>query len=113
MQNPQPNPQQGAAPQGQYVARPMQGQGVPRPFVPYNQGGGQPNQGGQTNFDEIFKNIATSTQSLLATTQANTKDISVMSKDINELKTQMGQVLDFVGKFNDQGKLPGSKLSFE
>ena len=106
--NPQQITQQGQQPSGgQYAARP-QGQFMPRPYVPYNQQGGQPS--GPSNYDEIFKNIATSTQSLLATTQTNTKDIALMSKDITELKTQMGQVVDFMGKFNEQGKLPGGVI---
>ena len=102
--NPQPNAQ-GQQP-STYMARP-QGNFMPRPYQPYQQGG-QPS--GQQNYDEIFKNIATSTQSLLATTQTNTKDIALMSKDIMELKNQMGQVVDFMGKFNEQGRLPGGVI---
>ncbi|MEJ4811510.1 hypothetical protein SKA23_14430, partial [Enterococcus faecium] len=96
--NPQPVTQ-GAQP-NPYVARP-QGQYMPRPYQLHGYQGGQPSGG--SNYDEIFKNIATSTQSLLATTQSNTKDIA-------ELKNQMGQVLDFMGKFSEQGRLPGGVI---
>ena len=96
--NPQPVAQ-GAQP-SPYVARP-QGQYMLRPYQPHGYQGGQPSGG--SNYDEIFKNIATSTQSLLATTQSNTKDIA-------ELKNQMGKVVDFMGQIQEQGKLPGGTI---
>ncbi|XP_050387273.1 uncharacterized protein LOC126803521 [Argentina anserina] len=64
-----------------------------------------PNVASTPNYDEMLKSLVdgqsqlnTVTQTLVAGQQAN-------SKDIAELKTHMGQVVDFMGRFSEQGKL--------
>nr|XP_011470614.1 PREDICTED: uncharacterized protein LOC105353287 [Fragaria vesca subsp. vesca] len=49
------------------------------------------------------QNLTSATQALVTGQQAN-------SKEITELKKQMGQVIDFMGKIHESGKLPGQTL---
>ncbi|KAM5584775.1 hypothetical protein ABKV19_004236, partial [Rosa sericea] len=36
--------------------------------------------------------------------------INAISTDVNEMKKQMSQVVDFMGKFHEQGKLPSGTI---
>ena len=91
------------APQG-YVARPQAPfQGFVRPQQPYYNNGGNAQASSTTNYNDMVKALNDTTQTLIATTQTNTKDIQ-------ELKNQMGKVVDFMGQIQEQGKLPGGTI---
>ncbi|XP_050387927.1 uncharacterized protein LOC126804535 [Argentina anserina] len=69
-----------------------------------------PNVASTPNYDEMLKSLVagqsqlnTVTQTLVVSQQANTKDIA-------ELKTHMGQVVDFMSRFSKQGKLPSGVI---
>ncbi|XP_004298227.1 PREDICTED: uncharacterized protein LOC101307394 [Fragaria vesca subsp. vesca] len=58
---------------------------------------------GLDNTNKGQQNLTSATQALVTGQQAN-------SKEITELKKQMGQVIDFMGKIHESGKLPGQTL---
>ncbi|XP_062017928.1 uncharacterized protein LOC133734314 [Rosa rugosa] len=62
------------------------------------------------NYDEIIKTLTTSTQSLLQTQQNTLIQMNTMSKDVEELKKQMGQMIGAMNKFHEQGKLPSQTV---
>ncbi|XP_040369767.1 uncharacterized protein LOC121051453 [Rosa chinensis] len=59
--------------------------------------------GGNSNYDQIIEALTNSTQALVQGQQNHTKDIA-------DLKRQMGQVVDFMTKFHESGKLPSNTI---
>ena len=57
-----------------------------------------------------MKSLAQGQQNLTSATQALVTGQQANSKEIAELKKQMGQVIDFMGKIHESGKLPGQTL---
>ena len=53
-----------------------------------------------------MKSLAQGQQNLNSATQTLVTSQQAHSKDITELKKQMGQVIDFMGKIHEGGKLP-------
>uniref|UniRef100_UPI0005C93730 uncharacterized protein LOC105353407 n=1 Tax=Fragaria vesca subsp. vesca TaxID=101020 RepID=UPI0005C93730 len=110
---------QGPRPSGLFV-RPQVTQGfvpnsshfVPN-FVPNNanvQGSNNNASSSTPNYDEILKSLAQRQQNLTSATQALVTGQQANAKEITELKKQMGQVIDFMGKIHESGKLPGQTL---
>ncbi|XP_024178323.1 uncharacterized protein LOC112184289 [Rosa chinensis] len=60
-------------------------------------------QGTSPNYDKIIETLNSSTQALIQGQQNHGKDIA-------DLKKQMGQVVDFMTKFHEQGKLPSNTI---
>ncbi|KAL6218692.1 hypothetical protein ACLB2K_011902 [Fragaria x ananassa] len=110
---------QGPRPSGLFV-RPQVPQGfvpnssnfVPN-FVPNNANVQSSNNKASSytlNYDEILKSLAQGQQNLTSATQALVTGQQANSKEITELKKQMGQVIDFIGKIHESGKLSGQTL---
>ena len=97
---------------------PVQGQGFQprppglfmRPQVPqnFNQGSSSNNNSANPNFDDILKSLAQGQQTLSTATQALVSGQQTHTKDIDELKKQMGQVVEFMGQIRESGKLPSN-----
>ncbi|XP_062025882.1 uncharacterized protein LOC133742218 [Rosa rugosa] len=62
------------------------------------------------NYDELLKSLAAGQQQLNTATQALVVGQATHSKDIAELKNQMGQVVDFMGRIAETGKLPSNTV---
>ncbi|XP_062020908.1 uncharacterized protein LOC133737346 [Rosa rugosa] len=60
-------------------------------------------QGTSPNYDKIIETLNSSTQALIQGQQNHGKDIA-------DLKKQMGQVVEFMTKFHEQGKLPSNTI---
>ncbi|XP_004308221.1 PREDICTED: uncharacterized protein LOC101312974 [Fragaria vesca subsp. vesca] len=115
--NPQPANIQGQRPRpsGLFM-RPQVPQGfIPNSsnFVPNNanvQGSNNNASSSTPNYDELLKSLAHGQQNLTSATQALVTGQQANSKEITELKKQIGQVIDFMGKIHESGKLPGQTL---
>ncbi|KAK9949622.1 hypothetical protein M0R45_005139 [Rubus argutus] len=86
-----PQPPQGQRPQGF----------MPRPQVPQNYSS-NPNSS-SANYDKMFEALTTSTQALVQGQQNQGKEIA-------ELKKQMDQVVGFMSKIHETGKLPSNTI---
>ncbi|XP_062020990.1 uncharacterized protein LOC133737462 [Rosa rugosa] len=73
-----------------------------RPQVPQNFSSNS-NNFSNPNYDKIIEALTNSTQALVQGQQNHTKDIA-------DLKKQMGQVMDFMTKFHENGKLPSNTI---
>ena len=69
-----------------------------------------PNVAAAPNYDELLKSLAAGQSQLNTVTQTLVVGQQANSKDIAELKTHMGQVVDFMGRFSEQGKLPSGVI---
>ncbi|XP_062006022.1 uncharacterized protein LOC133723220 [Rosa rugosa] len=54
--------------------------------------------------------LTKSTQALIASQTHHGNQINAISTDVAEMKKQMSQVVDFMGKFHEQGKLPSGTI---
>ncbi|XP_050384763.1 uncharacterized protein LOC126801451 [Argentina anserina] len=69
-----------------------------------------PNVTSSPNYDEMLKYLAVGLNQLNTVTQTLVMGQQGNSKDIAELKMHMGQVVDFMGRFSDQRKLPSGVI---
>ncbi|XP_062028613.1 uncharacterized protein LOC133744534 [Rosa rugosa] len=60
--------------------------------------------------DELIRTLTKSTQALIAGQTHHGNQINAISTDVNEMKKQMSQVVEFMGKFHEQGKLPSGTI---
>ncbi|XP_050368861.1 uncharacterized protein LOC126786952 [Argentina anserina] len=67
-------------------------------------------RGEYSNYDEMLKSLAVGQSQLNTVTQTLVVGQQANSEDIVELKTHMGQVIDFMGRFSEQGKLPSGVI---
>ncbi|XP_062014166.1 uncharacterized protein LOC133730628 [Rosa rugosa] len=103
VQNPQN--QNGPFPRPQsFYQRPQ----VPQNFAPNNNF--VPNNATHPSYDKMLEALFQGQQTLTNSTQALVTGQQSNTKDISELKKQMGQVVDFMGKISESGKLPSSTI---
>ncbi|XP_062010388.1 uncharacterized protein LOC133726780 [Rosa rugosa] len=98
-----------SAPQG-FQQRPQgfyQKPQVPNP-APFNSNFNS-NASSSSN-DELIKTLTKSTQAFIASQTHHGNQIDAISTDVAEMKKQMSQVLEFMGKFHEQGKLPSGTI---
>ena len=74
---------------------------VPQGSAPFNSNVHGSNNASSPNYDELLKSLAQGQQNLNSATQALVTGQQAHSKDITELKKQMGQVIDFMGKIHE------------
>ncbi|XP_040361822.1 uncharacterized protein LOC121049222 [Rosa chinensis] len=68
------------------------------------------NSNASSNNDELIRTLTQSTQALIAGQTHHGNQINAISTDVAELKKQMSQVVEFMGKFHEQGKLPSNTI---
>ncbi|XP_061993653.1 uncharacterized protein LOC133711564 [Rosa rugosa] len=103
VQNPQNQSGPFPRPQGFYQ-RPQ----VPQNFAPNNNC--VPNNVTHPSYDKMLEALYQGQQTLTNSTQALVTGQQSNTKDIAELKKQMGQVVDFMGKISESGKLPSNTI---
>ncbi|XP_050365614.1 uncharacterized protein LOC126784174 [Argentina anserina] len=69
-----------------------------------------PNVASTPNYDEMLKSLVAGQSQLNTVTQTLVVGQQANSKDIAELKMHMGQVVDFMGRFSEQGNLPSGVI---
>ena len=62
------------------------------------------------NYDELLKALSAGQVQLNQVTQGLVAGQQAQSKDIAELKNQMGKVVDFMGRFTEDGRLPSNAI---
>ncbi|XP_050377769.1 uncharacterized protein LOC126795007 [Argentina anserina] len=70
-----------------------------------------PNVANIPNYDEMLKSLAAGQSQLNTITQTLVVGQQVNSNDIEELKTHMGQVVDFMGHFSEEEKFPSGVIA--
>ncbi|PRQ60837.1 hypothetical protein RchiOBHm_Chr0c36g0502941 [Rosa chinensis] len=63
-----------------------------------------------SHYDKTIEALTNSTQALTSATQTLLQGQQAHTKDIAELKKQMGQVVDFMTKFHETGRLPSNTI---
>ncbi|XP_024169677.1 uncharacterized protein LOC112176089 [Rosa chinensis] len=100
-----------SAPQG-FQQRPQgfyQKPQAPNP-TPFNSNANTNVSSSSSSNDELIKVLTKSTQALIAGQTHHGNQINTISTDVAEMKKQMSQVVEFVGKFHEQGKLPSGTI---
>ncbi|KAM5578091.1 hypothetical protein ABKV19_008423, partial [Rosa sericea] len=99
-----------SAPQG-FQPRPQGFYQKPQPLnpTPFNSNYNS-NASSSSSNDELIRTLTKSTQALIAGQTHHGNQINAISTDVNEMKKQMSQVVDFMGKFHEQGKLPSGTI---
>ncbi|XP_062028336.1 uncharacterized protein LOC133744212 [Rosa rugosa] len=85
----------------------------PKPQAPLNPtsfNASNSNSNVSSSNDELIKALAKSTQALLAGQNNHERQINTIGTDMAEMKKQMSQVVKFMGKFHEQGKLPSGTI---
>ncbi|KAM5550593.1 hypothetical protein ABKV19_027109, partial [Rosa sericea] len=98
-----------SAPQG-FQQRPQGFYQKPQPPNPTPFTSNYNSNASSSSNDELIRTLTKSTQALIAGQTHHGNQINAISTDVNEMKKQMSQVVDFMGKFHEQGKLPSGTI---
>nr|XP_011462101.1 PREDICTED: uncharacterized protein LOC101307874 [Fragaria vesca subsp. vesca] len=81
-----------------------------KPQVPQNFASTSNSNNATPSYDKMPEALFQGQQNLTNSTQALVQGQTNNTKDIAELKNQVGKIVDFMGKFSESGKLPTSTV---